>query len=45
MKHGIFKGQKEERFLIRDIATHGCSGGCIEVPNLLKILIYDKHKK
>ena len=25
----LFKGQKEERFLISDIATHGCSGGTI----------------
>ena len=25
----LLKGEKEERFLISDIATHGCSGGTI----------------
>ena len=25
----LLKGEKEERFLISDVATHGCSGGTI----------------
>ena len=25
----LLKGEKEERFLITDVATHGCSGGTI----------------
>ena len=25
----LLKGEKEKRFLITDVATHGCSGGTI----------------
>ena len=25
----LLRGEKEERFLITDVATHGCSGGTI----------------
>ena len=42
----LFKGQKEERFLISDIATHGCSGGVSGLTYYTKtIAFYDKHKK
>jgi len=42
----LFKGQKEERFLIKDIATHGCSGGVSGLTYYTEtIAFYDKHKK
>jgi hypothetical protein len=42
----LFKGQKEERFLISDIATHGCSGGVSGLTYYTEtIAFYDKHKK
>ena len=36
----LLKGEKEERFLITDVATHGCSGGTISE---LIYKFYDKH--
>ena len=42
----LFKGQKEERFLISDIATYGCSGGVSGLTYYTEtIAFYDKHKK
>ena len=42
----LFKGQKEERFLIKDIATYGCSGGVSGLTYYTEtIAFYDKHKK
>ena len=42
----LFKGQKEERFLISDIATHGCSGGVSGLTYYTEtIAFYDKQKK
>ena len=29
VKEYLLKGEKEERFLIKDVADHGCSGGTI----------------
>ena len=41
----LFKGQKEERFLISDIATHGCSVGVSGLITYTEtIAFYDKHK-
>jgi hypothetical protein len=42
----LFKGQKEDRFLISDIAKHGCSGGVSGLTYYTEtIVFYDKHKK
>ena len=42
----LLKGEKEERFLIKDIATHGCSGGVSGLTYYTEtIAFYDKHKK
>lgn len=42
----LYKGQKEERFLISDIATHGCKGGVSGLTYYTEtIAFYDKHKK
>ena len=42
----LFKGQKEERFLISDIATHGCRCGVSGLTYYTEtIAFYDKHKK
>jgi hypothetical protein len=39
-------GQLQERFLISDIATHGCSGGVSGITTYNEtIAFYDKHKK
>jgi hypothetical protein len=39
-------GQLQERFLIKDIATHGCSGGVSGLTYYTEtIAFYDKHKK
>tara|TARA_R110002153_G_scaffold254688_1_gene413154 strand:+ start:342 stop:752 length:411 start_codon:yes stop_codon:yes gene_type:complete len=39
-------GQIQERFLISDIATHGCSGGVSGITTYNEtIAFYDKHKK
>jgi len=39
-------GQLQERFLISDIATHGCSGGVSGITTYNEtISFYDKHKK
>tara|TARA_R100001440_G_scaffold59547_1_gene79301 strand:- start:286 stop:606 length:321 start_codon:yes stop_codon:yes gene_type:complete len=41
----LFKGQKEDRFLIKDIATHGCKGGVSGLTYYTEtIKFYDKHK-
>ena len=36
----LLKGEKEERFLISDVATHGCSGGTIS-----ELIYYDDTAK
>tara|TARA_R100000005_G_scaffold27096_1_gene12065 strand:- start:81 stop:479 length:399 start_codon:yes stop_codon:yes gene_type:complete len=42
----LAKGQIEDRFLIKDIATHGCSGGVSGLTYYTEtIAFYDKHKK
>jgi hypothetical protein len=42
----LAKGQVEDRFLISDIATHGCSGGVSGLTYYTEtIAFYDKHKK
>ena len=42
----LAKGQVEDRFLIKDIATHGCSGGVSGLTYYTEtIAFYDKHKK
>ena len=42
----LLRGEKEERFLISDVATHGCSGGTIS--ELIyyddTVKFYDKHE-
>ena len=42
----LAKGQVEDRFLISDIATHGCSGGVSGITTYNETCnFYDKHKK
>ena len=36
----LLRGEKEERFLISDVATHGCSGGTIS-----ELIYYDDTAK
>ena len=36
----LLRGEKEERFLITDVATHGCSGGTIS-----ELIYYDDTAK
>ena len=40
IKKYLLKGEKEERFLISDVATHGCSGGTIS-----ELIYYDDTAK
>jgi len=42
----LLKGEKEERFLISDVATHGCSGGTISelIYHEDTAKFYDKHE-
>ena len=42
----LLKGEKEERFLISDVATHGCSGGTISelIYHEDTVKFHDKHE-
>ena len=42
----LLRGEKEKRFLISDVATHGCSGGVSGLTYYTEtIAFYNKHKK